>query len=490
VSLPGKKLSLLDATLLVSGSMIGSGIFIVTADMSRILGSAGWVLAAWMLTGILTLFAALSYGELAGMMPKVGGQYVYIQRAFGRLSAFVYGWSVFAVIQTGVIAAVAMAFAKYLGVFVPELGDGEKGALFNLGTYTFTSGKIVAVLLVLFLTWLNSLGVQEGKWVQRIFTFTKLFALFGLIVTGLYFANKYDFFSNNMANAWDAARYNDGKTGNVMAVGWESITGWAVITGLGIAMVGSIFSSDAWNNVTYIASEIEDPAKNIPRSLLLGTMIVTVIYVLANVAYISLLPLQGSNHPEVLAQGISHAQNDRVGAAAANVVMGAGGELLMAALIMVSTFGCNNGLILAGSRLYKAMADDGVFFKKAAILNKHQVPGNALWIQAIWTSVLCFSGSYGQLLEYCTFANLLFYILTISGLFVLRKKEPNTPRPYKTFGYPLVPALYILLAGFIAADIFWFKWEPALLGLVIVLLGIPVYYFIRQKGQGSSPVEE
>jgi len=483
--LPGKKLSLLDATLLVSGSMIGSGIFIVTAEMSRTLGSSGWVLFAWVLTGVLTIFAALSYGELAGMMPKVGGQYIYIQRAFGKLSAFVYGWSVFTVIQTGVIAAVAMAFANYLGVFVEELGNGEKGILFTVGTYEVTGGKIVAASMILLLTWLNSQGVREGKWVQRIFTFTKVFALFGLILAGLYFANKYDFFTDNISKAWDAGKYVTDESG--MQGGWVSISGWAIATGLGVAMVGSIFSSDAWNNVTYIAGEIENPARNIPRSLLFGTVIVTVIYVLANVAYISLLPLRGGNYPDLVAQGISHASNNRVGAAAANVVMGRGGEFLMAALIMVSTFGCNNGLILSGSRLYKAMADDGYFFKKAAILNKHNVPGNALWIQAFWASMLCFSGSYGQLLDYCTFANLLFYILTIAGIFVLRKKEPNTPRPYKTFGYPVVPILYIILAGFIAVDIFWFKYVPALLGIGIVLLGIPVYYLISKNNSENNP---
>lgn len=481
-----KKLSLLDATLIVSGSMIGSGIFIVTAEMSRLLGSPGWVLAAWIITGIITLFAALSYGELAGMMPKAGGQYVYIQRAFGRVTGFVYGWSVFTVIQTGVIAAVAVAFAKYLGVFVPQLGDGPEGTLFELGSYAFTRGKIVAVLMVLFLTWMNSLGVQEGKWIQRIFTFAKLFALFGLILVGLYYATTYPILKENMSHAWDAARYHDGKEPGAMYIGWEKISGWAIATGLGIAMVGSLFSSDAWNNVTFIAGEIQNPAKNIPRSLLLGTLIVTVIYVLANVGYMSLLPVKGALVPDLHAQGISHAVNDRVGAAAAKVVLGIRGEWLMAALIMVSTFGCNNGLILAGSRLYKAMADDGLFFKKATQLNKHNVPGNALWIQAVWASILCLSGTYNQLLDYCTFASLLFYIVTITGLFILRKKEPNTARPYKTLGYPIVPGLYILLAGFIAMDILYFKWQTALIGLGIVILGIPIYYLITKTEKDSS----
>lgn len=476
-----RQLSLLDATLIVSGSMIGSGIFIVTAEMSRLLGSAGWVIAAWIITGIITLFAALSYGELAGMMPKAGGQYVYIQRAFGRLTGFVYGWSVFAVIQTGVIAAVAVAFAKYLGVFVPELGDGVAGELFKIGNYSFTTGKIVAVIMVLFLTWMNSLGVEEGKWIQRIFTFAKLIALFGLIIIGLYYAGKYTFLKDNFTNAWDAATYQGSRENGMLKFGWDTITGWSIITALGIAMVGSLFSSDAWNNVTFIAGEIKNPAVNIPKSLFLGTLIVTIIYVLANLGYMSLLPVRGAPVPDLYGQGISHALNERVGAAAAKTVLGIKGEWLMAALIMISTFGCNNGLILAGSRLYKAMADDNLFFKKAAVLNKHSVPGNALWIQAAWASVLCLSGTYHELLEYCTFASLLFYIVTIFGLFVLRKKEPDSPRPYKTVGYPLVPILYILIAGFIAMDILYFKWQTALIGLAIVFLGIPIYSLFKNS---------
>lgn len=461
--------------------MIGSGIFIVTADMSRLLGSAGWVIAAWVITGIITLFAALSYGELAGMMPKAGGQYVYIQRAFGRLTGFVYGWSVFAVIQTGVIAAVAVAFAKYLGVFIPALGDGVEGEIFRIGSYSFTAGKTVAVAMVLFLTWMNTLGVREGKWIQRVFTTAKLMALFGLIVVGLYYAMHFSFLKENFRNPWEASTFKSAEPGQTMSFGWTRISGWAVITGMGIAMVGSLFSSDAWNNVTFIAGEIKNPSRNIPRSLFIGTLIVTLIYVSANLGYLSLLPLKGNPVPDLYGQGISHALYDRVGAAAAKTVMGIKGEWLMAALIMISTFGCNNGLILAGSRLYKAMADDGLFFKKAAPLNRHLVPGNALWIQAAWASVLCLSGTYGQLLEYCTFASLLFYIVTITGLFVLRRKEPDTPRPYKTFGYPLIPVLYILLAGFIAADILWFKWQTALIGLGIVILGIPVYSIFNRQ---------
>lgn len=458
--------------------MIGSGIFIVTADMSRTLGSAGWVLLAWVITGVFTLFGALTYGELAGMMPKAGGQYVFIQRAFGRLTGFVYGWTVFTVIQTGVIAAVAMAFAKYLGVFLPQLGDGKEGRIFDIGGETgfhFTWGKIIAICLVLFLTWMNSLGVKEGKWIQRIFTTAKLLALFGLIVCGLYFASQFDFFKNNWSQAWQAGAYQEADNS------WLPIEGWGIATAMGIAMVGSLFSSDAWNNVTFIAGEIENPKRNVPRALLGGTMIVTVIYILANVAYMSLLPLHGSLIPGAETMGIAHALNDRVGTAAATMILGNGGAYLMAALIMVSTFGCNNGLILSGARFYKAMSEDGLFFKKAAVLNKNEVPGNALWIQGVWASVLCLSGTYGQLLDYCIFAALIFYIITASSLFVFRIREPDAERPYKVFGYPFVPLVFIAIALFVGLDLLYFKWQMAFIGLGIVALGIPVYYFINKK---------
>lgn len=480
----GKQLTTLDAILIVSGSMIGSGIFLVSAEMSRYLGSAGWLLLAWVITGLFTLLGALTYGELAGMMPKAGGQYIYIQRAFGRLAGFVYGWTVFTVIQTGVIAAVAMAFANYLGQFVPELGNSDAALLLKvqLGeglSWKLTNGNLVAISMVLFLTWMNSLGVQEGKWIQRIFTFAKLLALFGLILCGLYFATRFDFLKQNMAHAWDAATYPEATKGSV-AFGWQPISGFGIATALGLAMIGSMFSSDAWNNVTFIAAEIKDPARNIPRSLLAGTLLVTIIYLLANVAYISLLPVRGSLVPGVSAQGISHALNDRVGSAAASMILGDKGAFLMAGLILISTFGCNNGLILSGARFYKAMADDGLFFKKAAELNARQVPGNALWIQGIWASVLCLSGTYSQLIGYCIFAALIFYVITASALLVLRKKEPDTPRPYKVFGYPLVPILFMAIAVFVGLDILYFKWLTALIGIGIAAIGIPVFYAIKK----------
>jgi APA family basic amino acid/polyamine antiporter len=336
--------------------------------------------------------------------------------------------------------------------------------------------------LVLFLTWINSRGVEQGKWIQRIFTFSKLFALFALILCGLYFATKFDFFKNNWANAWNGARWISGKDTIPMEIGhWENIGGWSIVTAMGIAMVGSLFSSDAWNNVTFIAGEIDNPAKNIPRSLFAGTLIVTIIYLLANVAYISLLPLKGSNMPGVEMQGISHAAQGRVGSAAASMIMEHGGSLLMAALIMVSTFGCNNGLILSGARFYKAMADDGLFFKSAGKLNEQNVPQNALWIQGVWAAVLCLSGTYNQLLNYCIFAALIFYIFTAASLFVLRKREPNTERPYKVLAYPIVPAIFILIALFVGIDILYFKTVTACIGLGIVALGIPIFYWIEKN---------
>lgn len=401
-------LSLLDTTLIVSGSMIGSGIFIVSSEMARTVGSSGWLLLCWVLTGVLTLFAALSYGELAGMMPKAGGQYVYIKKAFGSLTAFLYGWTVFLVIQTGVIAAVAVAFAKYIGVFIPLFEEGN--VFMQIGKFKLTYAQLLAIGSIALLTFLNARGIKNGKLIQRVFTFAKLIALFGLIVIGLYAGMKHDFFSNNFTNSWDG--YELVKQGGQEIA--KPLGGIAIWIAVGVAMIGSLFSSDAWNNVTFIAREIKNPEKNIPLGLMLGTFIVTIIYCLANVACLCLLPMSD----------IQHAAHDRVGAAAmATIFSGNTAIYLMAALIVVSTFGCNNGLILAGARLFQAMSFDDLFFKRAKENNSFGVPGYALVIQGVWASLLCLSGSYGDLLEYSTFASLLFYLVTISGLFVLRKKS-------------------------------------------------------------------
>ncbi len=473
-----RSLSLWDATMLVSGSMIGSGIFIVSSDMARLTGSAGWLLFLWVLSGFITLIAALCYGELAGMMPDAGGQFVFIKRAWGNTLSFLYGWTVFMVIQTGVIAAVAVAFARFTGVFIPFLSDTN--ILMDAGLFQISAAQCLAILLIVFLTWVNTNGIESGKTIQTFFTSAKLLALFILIIAGLYVGMKTDLLSSNFDNAWTAVKTVKTDSGWIS----ENISGFALILVLGTAIIGSLFSSDAWNNVTFIAGEIKDPKKNIPRSLLLGTGIVTVLYFLVNIAYLSLLPLKGDPAAaDVAGQGIQFAGGgtDRVGTAAASMIFGDASVYIMAALIMISTFGCNNGIILSGARVYYAMALDKLFFKQAKQLNAHGVPAKALWFQAVWASVLCLSGTYGELLDYTIFASLLFYVVTIAGIFILRKKEPDTPRPYKVVAYPLLPVLYIVLALSICCILLYTKTAVAGKGLLIVLLGLPVYYLFKRK---------
>ena len=455
--------------MIVSGSMIGSGIFIVSADMLRVLGSPFWVLFCWVLSGVITLFAALSYGELAGMMPEAGGQFIYLKKAYGRLTAFVYGWTVFTVIQTGVIAAVAVAFARFTGVLFPYFD--EQNILFVLGKFSISTTQVLAVTSIFFLSFLNSKGINNGKIIQRVFTSTKIFALSGVIIIGFIAGYKLNYWSENIALPFKTAGAVD-----------NSFNLTALVSAIGVAIIGSLFSSDAWNNVTFIAGEIKQPQKNIPLGLLIGVLIVTVLYILANVAYFMLLPAFGNpDATTAIERGVAFAQNDRVGTAALGTVFGNVSSLIMAVLIIISTFGCNNGLILSGARLFKSMAGDGLFFKQAAHLNKHGVPSKALFIQAIWASVLCLSGSYGALLDYCTFASLVFYIITISALFYLRKKEPHTPRPYKAFGYPVIPALYILITLFICIDLLIFKPQNTVWGLLIMFIGVPVFYFFNKR---------
>ncbi|MCC6370308.1 MAG: amino acid permease [Bacteroidia bacterium] len=462
-----RSLNLFDTIMLVSGSMIGSGIFIVSAEMTRILGSPFWVLMCWLLSGVITLFAALSYGELAGMMPNAGGQFIYLKRAYGKQVAFVYGWTVFTVIQTGVIAAVAVAFARYVGVFIPFFDESHK--LLSLGDFNISTTQVLGVVLVLFLTYLNTRGINNGKIIQRIFTSTKLLALLGLIIVGFFAASENSYWTTNMALPFNG--------GELDGVNYSD----ALIGALGVALIGSLFSSDAWNNVTFIAGEIKQPQKNIPLGLLIGVLIVTILYLLANVAYFMLLPAMGTpNGATVVERGIAYATNDRVGSAAMFPVMGNLSSSIMALLIIISTFGCNNGLILSGARLFQAMAGEGLFFKMAGQLNAKLVPSKALWLQAIWASVLCLSGSYGSLLGYSTFASLVFYMITIAALFILRKKEPNAERPYKALGYPLIPVLYILITLCICLDLLIFKTRNTSLGLIIMGIGIPVYYFFRK----------
>lgn len=473
-----RSLNLFDTIMIVSGSMIGSGIFIVSADMMRTLGSPFWVLMCWFISGVITLFAALSYGELAGMMPKAGGQFIYIQRAYGQLTAFVYGWTVFTVIQTGVIAAVAVAFARFVGVFIPFFD--EKNSLLEIGKFSISTTQVLGVVSIFFLSYLNTLGINNGKIIQRVFTSAKLLALLGLIFIGFFVGYKTGYWSTNINLPFTGSGLISGSQNSTF-----NIT--TLLSALGVALIGALFSSDAWNNVTFIAGEVKEPQKNIPLGLLIGVLIVTVLYVLANVAYFMLLPALGSPEGQnVFERGIAFAQNDRVGTAAMSAIFGEVSAYIMALLIIISTFGCNNGLILSGSRLFQSMAKEGLFFKSAAYINKNHVPSKALWFQASWASVLCLSGSYGSLLDYCTFASLIFYIVTISALFYLRKKEPTTPRPYKAFGYPILPALYILIASAICIDLLIFKTLNTGLGVLIMFLGIPIFYIFKMDKKNDQ----
>jgi len=470
-----RSLGLIDATSIVAGSMIGSGIFLVTAAMARDVGSAAWILVIWLVTGLLTMSAALSYGELAGMMPNAGGQYVYIQRAYGKLISFLYGWTVFTVIQTGTIAAVAVAFSNYTAVFFPIL----ENKILTIGeSFSFTNKQVLAMFIIALLTYINTKGIRSGKIIQVVFTSAKLIALFALITLGIYIGFHTNTFADNFSSMWEAKKTVLEEDGTLTIT---KLSGIALIGAMGATIINSLFSSDAWNNVTFIAAEIKDPKKNIPRSLFLGTLIVTIIYILANIAYLALLPLNGSPDGTIVQNGIMFASQDRVGAAAASIIMGNVGVLLMAGLIMVSTFGCNIGLILSGGRLFYAMAKDGLFFKRAGELNNYDVPEKALWFQCLWACILCVSGKYGDLLTYATFASLLFYILTIGGLFILRKREPDTERPYKAFGYPFVPILYMIITGLICVDLLIYDTRNTGLGLFIVALGVPVYYIFMKK---------
>lgn len=467
-----RELHLLDSTMIVAGSMIGSGIFLVSSDMARTVGSPGIILAIWLFTGILTLIAALSYGELAAMMPKAGGQYVYLKEAYNPIVGFLFGWTTFMVIQTGLIAAVAIAFAKYTAELIPFFN--EKNILFSIGSFSVNHSQLLALALIVLLTVINLKGVKNAKILQTVFTIAKILALLGLIVLGIYVGFNSNAFKGNMVDLWTPSQTIKNEDGSITRT---LLSGTVLFGAIGGAMVGSLFSSDAWNNITYTAGEVKNPERNIPLSLFLGTLIVTILYILANVAYLMVLPVKGiPDGVNVLERGIMFASLDRVGTAAASIIFGNLAVKIMALLIMLSTFGCNNGVIMSGSRLFYAMALDGLFFKKAATLNKHSVPGFALIIQAVWASVLCLSGSYGQLLDYCTFSALLFYIVTIAGIFILRKTQPNTLRPYKAFGYPVLPALYIIMASAICIVLLIYKTSTCGWGLIIVLLGIPVYY--------------
>ncbi len=447
---PRKALGLLDSVMLIMGSMIGSGIFIVSADMAESLQSPGVLILAWLVSGFMTVVGALSYGELAAMMPKAGGQYVYLNESYSPLVGFMYGWTLFAVIQTGTIAAVSVAFAKFTGVFFESIAADNY--LINLGLLKINTQQVLGILVIFILTLVNFRGVRTGATVQNIFTFAKIGALLLIIGMGIYLIATQD---NRTPVKWDFAK------ADFTSIGFLGI--------FFAAMVGSLFASDSWNNITFTAGEVKNPQRNLPLSLVLGTGIVSLIYILVNVIYVNNLTIEE----------IATAPADRVATALMGKVMGSSGIYFIAALVMISTFGCINGLILSGGRVYYAMAKDRLFFKQAAHLNRNDVPANALAFQGVWACVLVLSGSYSELLDYVMFATVIFYILTIIGIFILRQTKPDALRPYRVWGYPVLPALYILLGiGFCLSALQNKPWY-ALSGLGIVLAGIPIYYAIR-----------
>jgi APA family basic amino acid/polyamine antiporter len=494
-----KALGLTSSTTLVVGSMIGSGIFIVSADIARTVNSPALLIGAWVITGIMTIIGALSYGELAAMMPRAGGQYIYLREALGPLWGFLYGWTLFLVIQTGTIAAVAVAFGKFIGFFFPAVSSSnwiwkiahvppiEIGpmVLGNMDVGLNTQ-NLVAIVSVVLLTAINVYGVKTGAFVQNIFTFAKTSALFGLIVVAIVVGRNPQAVAANFGDFWRHAALSAEHAVQVGVDGPMVMVGTLAI--LAVAQVGSLFSADAWNNVTFTAGEIKNPKRNLPLSLALGTGIVIFLYIAANFVYLAVLPLDGDPAgATVLARGIKYAAEDRVGTAVMFEMFGSTGAALMAIAILLSTFGCNNGLILTGARVYYAMAKDGLFFKSVGTLHpKYKTPVASLIVQCVWTSILCLSGSYGQLLDYIIFAVLVFYILTIAGLFVLRFKRPDAERPYRAFGYPVLPALYILMAVYIDAVLLRYKPQYTWPGLIIVLLGIPVYFLWSRKAAGAA----
>lgn len=507
-TIPGQRefvrgLGLLDSTMIVVGSMIGSGIFIVSADITRLVGSPGGLLAVWVVTGILTITAALSYGELAAMMPKAGGQYVYLREAYSPMWGFLYGWTLFLVIQTGTIAAVGVAFARFLGLLIPGISPN----LWIVQPINITSGyavslsvqQLVGVLSILFLTVLNTRGLRLGKLIQNVFTSAKTLALIGLIIVGILLGRNADAISENFSNFW-AVRAADPIQPDFFGVATVAAgSGFiGLLVAFCVAQVGSLFSADAWNNITFTAGEVKNPQRDIPISLALGTGIVITLYLLANVAYLLMLPLHG----------IQHAPDDRVATAALQNIFGPAAATIMAVLIIISTFGCNNGLILAGARVYYAMAKDGLFFKSTGRLNEKMVPAVGLILQGIWAALLVlprtrlrdaagaplldpatgmerYGNLYSNLLDYVVFSVLVFYVLTIAGIFVLRRKRPDAPRPYRAFGYPVVPVLYILAALTIMVVLALYRTQTTWPGLLIVLLGIPVYY-LWHRGAKST----
>lgn len=485
-----RELGLLDSTMIVAGSMIGSGIFIVPAEIARQVGSAGWLLMVWVVTGLLTVAAALSYGELAAMMPKAGGQYVYLREAYSPLWGFLYGWTLFLVIQTGTIAAVAVGFARFLGVLAPAISPEAwilpPVKLSESYAVSLSLQQLVAILLIVFLTWLNTRGIRLGKLIQNTFTSAKTLSLAALIVLGILVGRNAGAIAANFSDLWTSHDVVTIKPDFAIAAPIAATAGaFGLLVAFCVAQVGSLFSSDAWNNITFTAGEVKNPKRNIPLSLAAGTGLVITLYILANVAYLCTLSLHQ----------IQTAPDDRVATAALQVIFGPAGAVMMAIAIIISTFGCNNGLILSGARVYYAMACDGLFFRKTGRLNARHVPTYGLILQGVWASLLVlprtravgadgvvtYGNLYGTLLDWVVFAVLIFYVLTIAGLFVLRRKRPDAERPYRAFGYPVIPALYMLVASLIAVVLLIYKPATSLPGLAIVLTGIPVYFAWRRK---------
>ncbi|PVH26324.1 APC family permease [Sphingobacterium corticibacter] len=457
-----KEIRLIDAISIVVGSMVGSGIFIVGADIVRQIGSAGGFIGVWVLGGVITLIAALSYGELGAMFPKAGGQYVYLKEAYNPLVAFLYGWSLFAVIQTGTMAAVGVSFFKFLAYFLPQFG--ENMVLFGLSNFTISAAQLAAVCLIFILTYVNTKGIKSGKTIQTLFTITKVLSIGGLIVFG-FISFESSLWEMNWSSIWQFQKIlPDGEIELYQSL--PDLGG-----GIAAALVGAIMSYEAWNNVTFVAGEIQNPKKNIVLSLLIGVSIVTLIYVLLNLMFTAVLPLSG----------IAYADKDRVAIAVSQNVFGELGTGIIAILIMVATFGCNNGLIISGARVYYTMAQDQLFFKSSAQLNKYAVPSYALWYQAIMASLLCLSGGYGDLLDMITFVAVLFYVITIVGIYVLRVRRPNLPRPYRTIGYPILPSLYILMGLAFCILLIIYKPDFTWPGLLIALAGIPIYFLLQHK---------
>jgi len=492
-------LGLTDSTMIVIGSMIGSGIFIVSADIARQTGSSAGLLLTWVITGVLTVAAALSYGELAAMMPKAGGQYVYLRESYSPLWGFLYGWTLFLVIQTGTVAAVAVGFARFLGVLVPAISPTawiiRPVILSSKYAISLSWQQLIAILLILFLTFANTRGLRLGKWIQNIFTSAKTLALLGLVLLGILAGRNAAAISANFSDFWAPHAPQTIEPGadwlRSLIPSVSAATGaFGLLIALGVAQVGSLFSADAWNNITFTAGEVKNPRRDIPLSLAAGTAVVILLYCLANVAYLMTLPLAK----------IQQAPDDRVATAALNVIFGDAGALIMAIAIMISTFGCANGLILAGARVYFAMANDGLFFRAISKLNQKRVPATGLLLQGLWAALLVlprtriidpatgverYGNLYSDLLDYVVFAVLIFYVLTIAGLFVLRRRRPGAERPYRAFGYPIVPALYILAATGIMLALILYKTQTTWPGLVLVCLGVPVYWIWHQRATST-----